>query len=316
MKVGIPKAMVDYEYPVLFEKFFENLGIEIIYSDNTNSQILEDGINYSVDEACLASKIYLGHVYNLIKKSKEEKIDYIFIPRICSFKGNETVCVKFYAMYDICKNVFDFNFITLNIDLKKKQNELKSFLNLGKKLNIGYIKTLRAYRKAKIYEKQYNRKIVDSEKNRLKESKNTPNILIVSHPYVVYDEHLGKPITKFLENLGANVFYSNINDSIIDKGYQNNYKKFSNTLYWKFSKNLLNGINDYIDNMDGIIYLSAFPCGLDCLVTELTIRKLNDLPCINILLDEQDAQGAGIYTRLESFYDILEERKSRKKVLS
>ena len=58
------------------------------------------------------------------------------------------------------------------------------------------------------------------------------------------------------------------------------------------------------DKIDGIIFISSFPCGPDSLVNELVIRKIK-IPCINIVLDDLDAL-AGIETRLESFMDILE----------
>ena len=303
--------MTYYEYPVLFEKFFEGLGIEVVCSRDTNRQILENGIKYSVDEACLASKIYLGHVYDLIERANEEKIDCIFIPRICSFKNNETVCVKFYAMYDICSSIFDFNFVTLNIDAKKKKSELSSFLELGKSLGFGTVKTFKAYREAKMYEEEYKKKEVALERKRISKNLDGLNILVVSHPYVYEDSFLGKPILKYLSSLGASIFYSNINEASFNRKLEKNYKKYTKSLYWKYSKNLLNGIDEYLSNIDGIIYLSSFPCGPDSLVTELAIRKIDSVPSINILLDDQDG-SAGLYTRLESFYDILEARKNAK----
>ena len=57
------------------------------------------------------------------------------------------------------------------------------------------------------------------------------------------------------------------------------------------------------DKVDGIIFLSTFPCGLDSLVNELVIRKL-DKKCLNLVIDDMDA-FAGIETRLESFVDIV-----------
>ena len=58
-----------------------------------------------------------------------------------------------------------------------------------------------------------------------------------------------------------------------------------------------------MDKIDGVIFLSTFPCGLDSLVNELIIRKL-DKKCLNIVLDDLDS-FAGIETRLESFVDIV-----------
>ncbi len=49
-----------------------------------------------------------------------------------------------------------------------------------------------------------------------------------------------------------------------------------------------------------------FLVGPDSLVNELLIRKIKNIPSINLILDEQEGKE-GLYTRLESFYDILEQ---------
>lgn len=69
-----------------------------------------------------------------------------------------------------------------------------------------------------------------------------------------------------------------------------------------------------LNNIDGIVYLSVFPCGTDSLVNELAMRKIKDVPYINIVLDEQDAD-AGLQTRIESFVDILNMKERDEKVI-
>lgn len=308
MKIGIPKAMFHYQNPVLYEAFFNNLGIDVVYSDDTNKEIIEEGKKYSIDENCLAAKIYLGHVANLVKRSKKENIDYIFIPRIGYYSKRETVCVKFYAMYDICKNIFDAKFIDLNIDYSKGITELKAFFKLGEKLNKSYAQSFSSYIKAKNLEKLYR---ISKYNKQIKANQNNEKmkVLIVAHPYISYDKYLGEPIIKYFKNSGIDIILSDINKSnFINDSKNAGYKKISKSLYWKYNQNLLNGLFEYLDNVDGVIYLSTFPCGPDALVNELVLRKIKNKPSINIILDEQEI-GAGLYTRLESFVDILEQNK-------
>lgn len=305
MKIGIPRALLTYEYPILYTKFFEFLGIEIIFSDETNYKIVEDGIKNSVDEACLASKLFIGHVINLIDKSKKDKLDYIFIPRISFLGKKETVCVKFYALIDICKNLFDFKFLTSNIDYKNGKSELVAFLELGQKLNKTRIKSLMAYMYAKKCQKKYDIQRYKRQEENINNGKKS--VLIVSHPYVEYDKFLGKQIIDYLENNNLNIYYADINSSKIsnNKRYSNSYKEISKSIYWRHNKYLLNGIVEYKDKVDGIIYLSTFPCGTDALVNDISIRKINNIPSLNIVLDDQNS-NTGMLTRLESFIDILE----------
>lgn len=303
MKIGIPKAMLYYKYNVLWETFFNELGFEVIISKDTNKEILEKGITYSIDESCLASKIYMGHVFSLIGKC-----DYIFIPRFCTFKDKDVTCVKFNAFYDICSNVFDnINILTYNVDYLKGKKEISGFLKIGKELGKGYLKTLRAYLIAKKkYEEENNLKV--NKQNIILEkgkAENKLNILVVSHSYILNDGVLGRPIISYLKKLDSNLIYADvINRKYMDDGWKN----FSKTLYWKDSKELLVGLNNYLDDVDGVIFISVFTCGPDSLVTELCTRKIKDKPCLNLILDELNSD-TGMQTRLESFIDVLNDKK-------
>lgn len=312
MNIGIPKGMYIYEYPILFEHFFKNLGCNVIYSDDTNKKIIEDGIELSADEACLASKIFLGHVKNLINKKQKEEIDYIFVPRICSFKNKKNICVKFFAMYDICKNIFDDKIISLNIDFADGENEFKAFLKLGKKLGFSYPITIKAYIKARNMQRIYDLKKVRMQYQKIATNfEEKSNILIVSHPYISHDSYIGKPIISYLEKLGTNIIFADENSYNYRKNkLKNSYLNLSKSIYWKPSINLLNGIEEYSRFIDGIIYLTVFPCGPDSLVNEMLLRKINRIPSMNLILDEEEL-GAGVFTRLESFYDILNSKKMK-----
>ena len=132
----------------------------------------------------------------------------------------------------------------------------------------------------------------------------TPTILIVSHPYTIYDSFLGKPITNFLDKEGVEVIYSDIADAEKIKNLSDN---ISSDLYWTYNKELLGGLELYKDKVDGIIFLVTFPCGPDALVVNLCQNKIKK-PMISIILDELQGE-AGLKTRLESFVDIIKLKK-------
>ncbi len=64
---------------------------------------------------------------------------------------------------------------------------------------------------------------------------------------------------------------------------------------------------NYYNKIDGLILLTTFPCGPDSLTNEMCIRKLN-IPLTNIIIDELNGE-AGLQTRIESFIDIINEKK-------
>lgn len=308
-----------YENLKLYDEFFKNLGIEVVYSQNTNTEILNDGIEFSVSENCLASKIFMGHVVNLIKRSDKEKIDYIFIPRIAFFSKRETTCVKFYALYDICKNVFDSKFLCLDVDYSKYKNpEMVAFLKLGKRLGFDIPKVLSSYLRAKRKEREDY--ILRYQKQLEKISINTKNVLIVAHSYIAYDSFLTSDMYNYLKNNGINVIFADINGHKFEKSKNNSnkkgeYKKISSGIYWRYNKELLEGIVEYSKIIDGAIFITSFPCGIDSLVNELAIRYLKDIPTLNLIIDEQTA-NAGMLTRLESFVDILNQTQDKYEVKS
>lgn len=303
--IGIPRAFLYFKYKHLWKTFFQELKCEILISPETNKQILKDGISNSIDESCLSAKIYMGHVYYLI-----DKVDYILIPRIVSFGQNEVVCTKFNAMYDIVNNTFkNVKLLDYNVDVKENQSEFKAFMKMGKLLGEDYITVLKAYLKAKKVQNYYEQQQSEKQEQLLRNTDKL-KMLIVSHPYNTYDKLLGYPIIKYLESFEIIPIYADVANKIQTSQKS---KAISKTLYWTYNKELIGAIEHYANKIDGIIFISTFPCGPDSLVTELCIRKIKGIPMTNIILDELQGE-AGLHTRIESFIDIIRERKNRREV--
>lgn len=297
--IGIPKAYLYYRYHILWENFFSNLGCKVLISSLTTKETIEQGKRLSIDESCLSSKIYLGHVASL-----QKKCDYILVPRVYNYGKNEQVCVKFNATYDIIKNLFpDTKILDYNVELTKQPFKIITYFNLGLKITKNPFRIITSYLKAKKCDAKYWKEQLQLQTQKLNTSK--PKILLVSHPYNVYDNYIGIPIIKKLEQMGIEIIYANLLNHKIAKMYA---KNLSPTLYWTYSKELIGAIEYYQYSVDGIIFLTTFPCGPDSLVNELMLRKISNLPVTNILVDEQTST-TGLETRIESFIDIINERR-------
>ena len=90
MKIGIPKALLFYYYYPLWKVFFEELGFEVIISQNTTKELIDKGIKVSVPEICVPIKIFNGHVLELL----DSNVDYIFIPRMMNIRKGEFFCPR------------------------------------------------------------------------------------------------------------------------------------------------------------------------------------------------------------------------------
>ena len=257
-------------------------------------------MTYAIDEACLSSKIFLGHVAWL-----RDKCDLILVPRISTPSPHGSVCTKFQAIYDVVKHTFrdDIRLLYYNIDLRSADLEIRAFLKMGRYLNCSRSKTMMAYLIAKQAEKAAQ--LMDSYDLARQLAMPGIKILVVAHRYNIDDAALGGPVRKIISDLGAVPViadYANKREALLRSA------EISGTLPWTFNRELVGSILMHRDQVDGIILLSTFPCGPDSLVNELLARRLKGIPLISLVIDGQEGT-AGLETRLESFIDIIRFRK-------
>lgn len=295
--IGIPKVLLYYKYGNLWTIFFEELGCNVLLSPNTNKKILDDGIKLSMDEACIAMKIYLGHVNYLI-----DKCDYILVPRIKCLKKHEKLCTNFSCLYDLINNLFNVEIINYNVDTENSESELYGFISMGLSLGFHYKQALHAYKVAKKKDEMLNIRKRNKQKSKLVNDK--IKILLAGHPYNLYDDMLGKKIINMLEDNNIEIIYS---DSYDTKYLEKDVVNISKRNYWTYNKEIIASVSYYQDMVDGIILVTAFPCGPDSLSNEMIVRSVN-IPIIELIMDDNNS-NTGFETRIESFIDILEERK-------
>ncbi|MEG0026284.1 MAG: acyl-CoA dehydratase activase-related protein [Bacilli bacterium] len=296
--IGLPRGIYYYYYGDMCKYFFDYLGFNVVISPATNRFIINEGIKYANDEMCLSLKILLGHVSYL-----QDKCDFLVVPRIDNFGKKDQTCTNFLAFYDIINNLFTINLLDFNIDYINLKTEKRAFMDMGRLLGINNKSTNNAYKKAKLRYNRDKRQAIFNNVDHLNSSR--LKILIVGHPYNIYDDFIGKPVINILKNLNVEIiFCDKFNTDLTNKLSLH----FSKTLYWKYSKENIGAINLVLNKVAGIIFLTSFPCGLDCLVNELVIRKISK-PFLNLIIDDNDA-FTGLETRLESFVDILEQVKN------
>lgn len=295
MKIGLPKALLYYYYAPLWKAFFNELGVNYIESNDTTSKTLILGKEKSIDESCLALKIYLGHIEEL-----KDKCDYILVPRIYSLVKTEQVCTNFNCLYDLVRNTFPkIKILNYNIDVKHHKTEKNAFLKIGKELGFSIIESNNAYNKAKSIEKTY----YENEEKKAKEAlrSNKTKILLLGHPYILNDNLIGKNIINYLEKNNIAIVYSyQIPKDLIEF----NVNKISTKIHFTMNKKLLAAFNYFKDKVDGTIILTAFPCGPDSLSNEMIIRKRKKHPTISLTFEDL-TNNTAVITRLESFLDML-----------
>lgn len=293
--IGIPRGLLYYRYEILWKSFFDALGVKYVISKKSNIDILSKGKKKSIDEACLSLKLFIGHI-----ESIKDKCSHIFIPRIYSLEKTEQVCTNFNCLYDLIKNLYPkLNIVHINIDVKHHKNEKNAYVMLAKGLGFNKKEALSAYKIAKEKEKEY---LDDIYENALKKIKsNKTKILLLGHSYNLQDKMIGKEITDFLNKNDIEIIFSYEMNLMYKDEYAN---KISPKVHWTMNKEILASFEYFKDKVDGVIVISAFPCGPDSLTNEMIMRKKEKSKVLLLTFEDLNSNVA-LTTRLESFLDML-----------
>ena len=317
--IGIPRALYYYKYYSLWKTFFEELGAKVVVSETTNKKILIEGISSCISEACLPIKAYFGHVLSLFGK-----VDYIFIPRFTSVSREQYICPQLAGLPDMIRNTYKIcpRIIDTEINLRTSpKNAIKAALNAGSYITTDKRKIRNAFNKAvAVY--QQERDVIkcgivpydDEKKGGLKVINNFKYdyiISIIGHNYNVYDSYLNMQIINKLKTLGAGVITLDMLDYKLSEAACSDLDK---KLFWNFGTRAYGGVVQLINNanIDGVIILTSYGCGVDSFVDELVQSRLkytSHIPFMKLTLDEHSAD-TGMMTRIEAFIDMLARRKT------
>ena len=300
MKIGIPRALIYWKRPYFWESFFENLGFEVLLSPKTNKEIVETGVKISDPETCFSNKVYFGHL-----KWLEGKCDLIFVPRL-KRKGNFEYCPKFFGIPDLAKILVKTKILTETFDEKKEKFE-KSLVKLGEKLKKSKEEIKKAFQKALLKEKEIKEKQERKVFEKLKS--NSKKIVLISHPYNLYDEYVNLRVKERIERLGAiPIFIEEIPNSKLQNSnkFQIPNPKIPN-FHWEFAKEIMEKVDFVLNhNLSGAIEISSFACGCDAVLKEFVEKKFKEakIPFLYLIIDEHTGE-AGFQTRLEAFIDTI-----------
>lgn len=323
--VGIPRALAYYLYYPRWRTFFNELGVDVVTSDLSNRQMLDNGVKEALAEACVPIKLYFGHALSL-----KDKADFIFVPRIYCLNSQTLYCPKFLGLPDMIKHslsqlppVIDPMFNNQHKGFIARKTELaKSFIQLGQRFTNNKIRIIKALVNSLKAEKSYFEllqsgllpnqamAVLDGAKKPDRVYNNSLNFAVLGYPYHLYDDFINVGVLTKLQRLGVNVITTeNLHPGILAR-QKHHYPK---DMFWTFSDRAFKAALHFFQQgqVDGIIYVTAFGCGPDAMVyrtIELESKKYPHIPFTVLMIDEHSGE-AGISTRLEAFTDMVRRRK-------
>ena len=318
LRIGLPQALLYYEFFPLWENFFENLGVEVINSGSTTKEILDLGVRSAISEVCFPVKVFYGHVMSL-----KDRVDYLFIPRLVCVEKGAYFCPKFLGLPDMVKSSLSPlpSLIEPTIDIRKSDNNFKnSFLAVGKLFTDNpkkiYQSFYEAQRSLRLYlqskENELAPEILNQQYwNKLPQNnlKNSINIALLGHSYLVYDAFINLNLISKLEKVKINVLTA---EMVKKKDIERQLKKLHKPIFWTLSKKTVGSALYFLEKkIDGIIHLTSFECGEDSMIGELIRQESHKYPSVaytEFVFDEHTGE-AGIDTRTEAFLDMIIRRK-------
>ena len=304
--IGLPRALMTYRLGAKWRAFFEELGREVRVSD-LGPRRLRAGQALSVDE-CLASKLFLGHVDALAGE-----VDAVFVPSLSGSDALHTYCTKFQALPDLVRSAFALAGREVRVldallaEGGAEKDERASYVELAARLGATRREGERAWRAACRAQRDRDASLARAQAELVAASSRLPRterplaILVAAHPYVAHDPFVAGPVTDALRAAGATVLFADEFDHA--RATRRSYD-FSATLPWIVNRELVGAVLELHDAVDGIVLVSAFPCGPDSMTDDAIALCVKGRPVLTLTVDAQSGT-AGVETRVESFVDIL-----------
>ncbi len=316
MILGIPRGEFYYDYYGFISRLFDDSDIHIMTDVENDDEVLSKGSSIVVDEACLPIKLTAGQVEILTKHC-----DKVLVPRLGRDLKGRWLCPKLLGLPELLSKISDHEKIIVTgfVDFKNKNGARRLFWDICRKLGMDRKIFVRNFENA--YTHQL--KISDGNKKmhveagweftpELSEGEiilpNFGKVLLAGHGYNVYDKFSNKDIISKLDELGLEtvtereLYYNEKEDAVQKLGLMK-------TPFWEAVVRILGTAVCLKDEVEGIIYLSSFSCGLDAFIIEMIKKYVGSLPVMVIKLDEHKGT-AGFETRLEAFADMLQRRRA------
>jgi len=321
VKVGIPRALLYYQYYAAWKTFFEELGAETIVSEPTNQAIFACGNERAVAETCLPVKIFFGHVISLV-----DKCDYMFIPAVRSMGDKAYNCSKFLGLPDMTKALVPEcpHILDPDIDLNKGRRDLLQVLHnsVGRQFasDKGRVKKAiesaweanSTYRNRTGEEKITYVEAIEGIQQRHRQLDSDAHqelkIAVIGHPYVVYDDFVNHRLISRLEAMKATILTP---EKAFPEKLDICMARLIGKAHWSFEAEIVGAGEYYLEaGVDGIISVAVFGCGPDSMMIEVVRHAARDFgtPFLQLSLDEHTSEG-GMLTRLEAFTDMVRRKK-------
>ncbi len=301
--VGIPRALLVYDYAPLLIGFLNALDVRCILSGQTNKEIMERAAELSYTDSCFPLKLLHGHA------AKLDDVDYMLYPcaiRLGEKDGDENQkysCPLVQASPFIISNVLGKRILIPILDFSRGNADvIKNLANVA--VEMGFSRSsgrkaalagINSQRRFETDQEVLGRKLLEElyQGDQL-------GVVLFARSYMSQDAGANLGIAEKLAQLGVvPVPLDFLPLASI------NPKKYTDRPYWFYESKYIAGAA--ITESDPKLYglaLTNFGCGPNSFILRIVEDIMGGKPLGQLEIDEHAAE-AGIVTRLEAFVDTI-----------
>jgi predicted CoA-substrate-specific enzyme activase len=305
LKVGVPRALLLYDFAPLLLGFLDALKVKVVLSSKTNKDIVEKSIESAYTDSCFPIKLLHGHIASL------KDTDYIVFPcaiRLGKKEGDENqkyACPLVQASPFIVRQVFGLGekLLIPIIDFSRgNQDVIDNLAGVARQMGFdrkqsheAALAGLESQARFETDKAEIGAKLLDQL-----EQSGKLGVVILARSYMSQDSGANLGVAEKLAQLDViPVPMDFLPLSDVDP------KKYSDRPYWSYESKMLAGA--HIVAHDPRLYglaLTNFGCGPNSFI----LREMEDVmggkPMGQLEIDEHAAE-AGLVTRLEAFVDTI-----------
>jgi predicted CoA-substrate-specific enzyme activase len=303
--VGIPRALLVYDYAPLLIGFLNALGVKVILSRGTTKEIMEQAVELSYTDSCFPLKLLHGHVATL------HDADYILYPcaiRLGKKEGDENqkyACPLIQASPFIIRQALNLGdrLLTPIMDFSRSNAEvIKNLADVAVKMGFSPSQGRKAALAGLQAQQTFETDRMELGNRRLKELHESDQLGVVlfTRSYMSQDSGANLGIAEKLAQLGVvPIPLDFLPLSSVDP------KQYTDRPYWLYESKFIAGAA--ITAADQQLYglaLTNFGCGPNSFILRILEDIMGGKPLGQLEIDEHAAE-AGIVTRLEAFVDTI-----------
>jgi predicted nucleotide-binding protein (sugar kinase/HSP70/actin superfamily) len=303
--VGIPRALLVYDYAPLLIGFLNALDARVMLSSQTNNAIMDQAIELSYTDSCFPMKLLHGHAAML------KDTDYIVYPCAIRLGGKDDDATQKYscplvqASPFIIRNVLDFGerLLIPIIDFSRGDDDvIRNLVNVAARMGFSRKRSREAALAGIESQRRFEADQAALGRELLEQLHKSDQLGVVlfARSYMSQDAGANLGIAEKLAQLGVVPIPL---DFLPLKSVDS--RDYSDRPYWFYENKYIAGADIAVaDPQLYGLWLTNFGCGPNSFIIHLVEDIMGGKPLGQLEIDEHAAE-AGIVTRLEAFVDTI-----------